>query len=70
MTCGNGAVSMQLYNNKYIFVGCYDGFIYVLDKISGKQIGRMAGSGKMILTLEIIEDKVNYYYFFFFFFFF
>lgn len=60
MTCGNGAVSMQIYNNKYIFVGCYDGYIYILDTKTSKQIGRLAGSGKMILTLEIIEDKVNF----------
>lgn len=56
---------MQMYNNKYIFVGCYDGFIYILDKTTGKQIGRLAGSGKMILTLEILEDKVNLIIFFF-----
>lgn len=60
MTCGNGAVSMQIYNNKYIFVGCYDGYIYILDTKTSKQIGRLAGSGKMILTLEIIEDKVSF----------
>ncbi|XP_055853517.1 uncharacterized protein LOC129917157 [Episyrphus balteatus] len=56
--CGNGAVSMKLYKDKYIFVGCYDGFVYVLDKTTGCQIGRFPGSGKMILALEIAGDKL------------
>ncbi|XP_055908300.1 PHD finger protein rhinoceros [Eupeodes corollae] len=56
--CGNGAVSMKLYKDRYIFVGCYDGFVYVLDKKTGCQIGRFPGSGKMILALEIAGDKL------------
>uniref|UniRef100_T1PDX9 YWTD domain protein n=1 Tax=Musca domestica TaxID=7370 RepID=T1PDX9_MUSDO len=58
ITCGNGAVSMLMFRNKYMFVGCYDGFIYVIDKETGRQITRLTGSGKMILTLEIVGDKV------------
>lgn len=65
MNCGNGAVSMKLYKNKYIFVGCYDGFVYVLDKETGCQIGRFPGSGKMVLALEIAGDKVGRFFEFF-----
>lgn len=59
ITCGNGAVSMLMFRNKYMFVGCYDGFIYIIDKVTGRQVTRLTGSGKMILTLEIVGDKVS-----------
>lgn len=62
ITCGNGAVSMLMFRNKYMFVGCYDGFIYIIDKVTGRQVTRLTGSGKMILTLEIVGDKVSMNY--------
>lgn len=57
--CGNGPVSIKIFRNKLLFIGCYDGFVYVLDKQSGQRVGRFPGSGKMILALEIVGDKVN-----------
>ncbi|CAD7092586.1 unnamed protein product [Hermetia illucens] len=56
--CGNGPVSIKIFRNKLLFIGCYDGFVYVLDKQSGQRVGRFPGSGKMILALEIVGDKV------------
>ncbi|KAH8280064.1 hypothetical protein KR018_002658, partial [Drosophila ironensis] len=56
--CGNGAVTMVSYKERYILVGCYDGYIYVLDKHTGAQVGRFKGAGRMILSLAIVDNKV------------
>ncbi|XP_030373773.1 histone-lysine N-methyltransferase, H3 lysine-79 specific [Scaptodrosophila lebanonensis] len=58
LNCGNGAVSMATYKDRYLLVGCYDGYIYVLDKIKNVQVGRFEGSGRLVLALAITGDKV------------
>lgn len=40
-------------------LGCYDGFIYVVDKENGDQIGRIPGAGKMVLGLAVAGNKVS-----------
>ncbi|KPU79566.1 uncharacterized protein Dana_GF17823, isoform B [Drosophila ananassae] len=56
--CGNGAVSMASYEDRYLLVGCYDGFIYVLDKIAGTRVGSFKGAGRLILALIVAGDKI------------
>ena len=59
MSCGNGAVSMKVFKSKRIFVGCYDGYVYVLDKDTGCRIGRFLGcGGSMITAIDVIGKKV------------
>ncbi|XP_023034114.2 uncharacterized protein LOC6647322 [Drosophila willistoni] len=58
VSCGNGAVSMVAYGERYLLVGCYDGYIYVLDKLGCNQMGRFEGAGRMVLALAIAGDKV------------
>ncbi|KAH8264409.1 hypothetical protein KR038_008305 [Drosophila bunnanda] len=57
--CGNGAVSIVSYKERYLLAGCYDGFIYVLDKATGKQVGRFEGAGRLVLALAVAGDKVS-----------
>ncbi|XP_033162146.1 uncharacterized protein LOC117142338 isoform X3 [Drosophila mauritiana] len=57
-SCGNGAVAVASYGDRYLLVGCYDGYIYVLNKITGKQVGRFAGAGRMVLALSVVGDKI------------
>jgi len=59
-SCGNGAVAVAAYGERYLLVGCYDGYIYVLNKITGTQTGRFAGAGRMVLALSVVGDKVSY----------
>ncbi|KAH8388235.1 hypothetical protein KR093_001552, partial [Drosophila rubida] len=56
--CGNGAVSMAAYGERFLLVGCYDGFIYVLDKETGERQGRFNGCGRLVLALAVAGDKV------------
>ncbi|XP_034117836.1 uncharacterized protein LOC117576852 isoform X2 [Drosophila albomicans] len=56
--CGNGAVSMAAYGERFLLVGCYDGFIYVLDKETGLRLGRFKGCGRLVLALAVAGDKV------------
>ncbi|XP_070137817.1 zinc finger protein 106 [Drosophila bipectinata] len=56
--CGNGAVSIASYEDRYLLVGCYDGFIYVLDKVAGKGVGSFKGAGRLILSLIVAGDKI------------
>ncbi|XP_017047096.1 zinc finger protein 106 isoform X2 [Drosophila ficusphila] len=58
LKCGNGAVSIVSYKERYLLVGCYDGFIYVLDKITGTQVGRFEGAGRLVLALAVAGDKI------------
>lgn len=58
-TCGNGAVTMALYKENYLLIGCYDGYIYVLNKETGLQLGRFPGPGRLVLALALAGDKVN-----------
>ncbi|EDV93786.1 GH18101, partial [Drosophila grimshawi] len=58
LSCGNGAVAMATYGEQYLLVGCYDGFIYVLNKETGRQLGRFSGPGRLVLALAIAGDKV------------
>ncbi|KAH8242585.1 hypothetical protein KR032_000277 [Drosophila birchii] len=58
MYCGNGAVSIVSYKERYLLAGCYDGFIYVLDKVTGKQVGRFEGAGRLVLALAVAGDKI------------
>ncbi|EDW44706.1 GM15255 [Drosophila sechellia] len=57
-SCGNGAVAVASYGDRYLLVGCYDGYIYVLNKITGTQVGRFAGAGRMVLALSVVGDKI------------
>ncbi|XP_011209275.2 serine-rich adhesin for platelets isoform X2 [Bactrocera dorsalis] len=56
--CGSGAVSMRLYQNKFLLVGSYDGFVYVIDKAKERHCGRYAGCSGNILTLVVISNKI------------
>ncbi|XP_039952223.1 FK506-binding protein 5 isoform X2 [Bactrocera tryoni] len=56
--CGSGAVSMRLYQNKFLLVGSYDGFVYVIDKAKERHCGRYAGCSGNILTLAVISNKI------------
>jgi len=47
------------YKERYLLVGCYDGFIYVLDKVAGKKVGRFEGAGRLVLALTVAGDKVS-----------
>ncbi|XP_064550461.1 uncharacterized protein LOC135436703 isoform X2 [Drosophila montana] len=58
LSCGNGAVAMAPYGERYLLIGCYDGFIYVLNKETGRQLGRFKGPGRLVLALAIAGDKV------------
>ncbi|KAH8340867.1 hypothetical protein KR059_008811, partial [Drosophila kikkawai] len=58
LSCGNGAVSIVSYKERYLLAGCYDGFIYVLDKVTGKQVGRFEGAGRLVLALAVAGDKI------------
>ncbi|XP_017968409.1 uncharacterized protein LOC108659811 [Drosophila navojoa] len=55
--CGNGAVTMALYKENYLLIGCYDGYVYVLNKETGLQLGRFAGPGRLVLALALAGDK-------------
>ncbi|XP_017010744.2 zinc finger protein 106 [Drosophila takahashii] len=58
LSCGNGAVSIVTYRERYLLVGCYDGFIYVLDKVAGTKLGRFEGAGRLVLALAVAGDKI------------
>ncbi|XP_041450904.1 uncharacterized protein LOC111069972 [Drosophila obscura] len=58
LSCGNGAVSMVSFRDRYLLIGCYDGFIYVLDKHKGTQVGRFEGAGRLVLALAIAGDSI------------
>lgn len=58
--CGNGISTIKLFKNKFLMLGCYDGFIYVVDKENGHQLGRIPGAGKMVLGLAVAGNKVSY----------
>ncbi|KAH8409794.1 hypothetical protein KR222_007601, partial [Zaprionus bogoriensis] len=58
LSCGNGAVAMATYRDRYLLIGCYDGFIYVLNREKGNQLGRFNGPGRLVLALAIAGDKV------------
>ncbi|XP_017119036.1 uncharacterized protein LOC108140629 isoform X2 [Drosophila elegans] len=58
LSCGNGAVSIVAYKKRYLLTGCYDGFIYVLDKVTGTQVGRFEGAGRLVLALAVAGDKI------------
>ncbi|XP_044314815.1 uncharacterized protein LOC108052429 isoform X2 [Drosophila rhopaloa] len=58
LSCGNGAVSIVTYKERYLLTGCYDGFIYVLDKVTGTQVGRFEGAGRLVLALAVAGDKI------------
>ncbi|KAH8291750.1 hypothetical protein KR054_000096 [Drosophila jambulina] len=58
LNCGNGAVSIVSYKDRYLLAGCYDGFIYVLDKVTCKQVGRFEGAGRLVLALAVAGDKI------------
>ncbi|KAH8369475.1 hypothetical protein KR009_012088 [Drosophila setifemur] len=58
LSCGNGAVSIVPYKERYMLVGCYDGFIYVLNKLAGTQVGRFKGAGRLVLALAVAGDKI------------
>lgn len=55
---GTGAICLKQQEN-LLFSGCYDGHIYVHDINSGLEIGKIQGPGKMLLCLEIVENKVS-----------
>ncbi|XP_043947947.1 uncharacterized protein LOC108031721 isoform X2 [Drosophila biarmipes] len=58
LSCGNGAVSIVSFKERYLLVGCYDGFIYVLDKVARKKVGRFEGAGRLVLALAVAGDKI------------
>ncbi|XP_041675409.1 uncharacterized protein LOC108111566 isoform X2 [Drosophila eugracilis] len=58
LSCGNGAVGIVSYKERYLLVGCYDGFIYVLDKVTGAKMGRFEGAGRLVLALTVAGDKI------------
>lgn len=64
LSCGNGAVAMVVYKDIYLLIGCYDGFIYVLNKETGMRMGRFKGPGRLVLALAIVGDKARITYHF------
>ncbi|SPP83911.1 uncharacterized protein LOC117586617 [Drosophila guanche] len=58
LSCGNCAVSMVSFRDRYLLIGCYDGFIYVLDKHKGTQVGRFEGAGRLVLALAIAGGSI------------
>lgn len=50
---------MASYRDRYLLIGCYDGFIYVLNKENGLRLGRFSGPGRLVLSLAIAGDKVS-----------
>lgn len=56
--CGSGAVSIQVWKC-FLFVGCYDGFIYVYNRKTFKLFDKIQGPGKTLLNIEIVGNKVS-----------
>lgn len=50
---------MATYRDRYLLIGCYDGFIYVLNKENGTRLGRFSGPSRLVLALAIVGDKVR-----------
>ncbi|KAK0087322.1 hypothetical protein PV325_001262 [Microctonus aethiopoides] len=56
-TAGVGIVCMRLYR-QLLFAGCYDGNIYVFDTKNAKLVCSIPGPGNMLLSMEIVDDKI------------
>ncbi|XP_076637992.1 uncharacterized protein LOC143350077 isoform X2 [Colletes latitarsis] len=54
---GVGIVCMQLYK-QLLFAGCYDGNIYVFDTKDHRLVCSIPGPGNMLLSMEIIDNKI------------
>lgn len=56
---GIGSICVRMFKRAVIICGCYDGFIYAYDKVTGADIHRMQGPGKMLLHFDIVNNKVR-----------
>ncbi|XP_017491545.1 PREDICTED: serine-rich adhesin for platelets-like [Rhagoletis zephyria] len=56
--CGTGAVSMRLYQNKFLLISSFDGFVYAIDKAKERPCGRFAGCSGSVLTLTVASNKI------------
>ncbi|KAG5333185.1 ZN106 protein, partial [Acromyrmex charruanus] len=54
---GVGIVCMRLYK-QLLFAGCYDGNIYVFDINNHKLIHSIRGPGNMLLSVEVVNNKI------------
>ncbi|XP_018351346.1 PREDICTED: uncharacterized protein LOC108753885 isoform X2 [Trachymyrmex septentrionalis] len=54
---GVGIVCMRLYR-QLLFAGCYDGNIYVFDINNHKLIHSIRGPGNMLLSIEVVNNKI------------
>ncbi|KAG7202572.1 hypothetical protein KM043_009768 [Ampulex compressa] len=54
---GVGIVCMRLFK-QLLFAGCYDGNIYVFDTKDHNLVCSMPGPGNMLLSMEVINDKI------------
>ncbi|XP_076235540.1 uncharacterized protein LOC143179958 [Calliopsis andreniformis] len=54
---GVGIVCMRLYK-QLLFAGCYDGNIYVFDTKDYRLVCSIAGPGNMLLSMEVIDNKI------------
>ncbi|KAM0728738.1 Zinc finger protein 106 [Formica fusca] len=54
---GVGIVCMRL-SGQLLFAGCYDGNIYVFDTRNHKLICSIPGPGNMLLSIEVVHNKI------------
>ncbi|XP_070160563.1 extracellular matrix-binding protein ebh isoform X2 [Polyergus mexicanus] len=54
---GVGIVCMRL-SGQLLFAGCYDGNIYVFDTRNHKLIRSIPGPGNMLLSIEVVHNKI------------
>ncbi|XP_076226164.1 uncharacterized protein LOC116427459 isoform X2 [Nomia melanderi] len=54
---GVGIVCMRLYK-QLLFAGCYDGNIYIFDTKDYRLVCSIPGPGNMLLSMEIIDNKI------------
>ncbi|KAF5292388.1 hypothetical protein FQA39_LY03422 [Lamprigera yunnana] len=56
-TKSKGVVCMQIVEN-LLFAGCYNGNIYIYDTKTNIHLGTMTGPGGLMLSMEIVKDKI------------
>ncbi|XP_020287021.1 uncharacterized protein LOC109856311 [Pseudomyrmex gracilis] len=54
---GVGIVCMRLHK-QLLFAGCYDGNIYIFDTRNHKLVCTIPGPGNMLLSIEVIDNKI------------
>ncbi|KAK4884305.1 hypothetical protein RN001_000576 [Aquatica leii] len=56
-TQSKGVVCMQIVGN-LLLAGCYNGNIYIYDTKNNVYLGTMNGPGGLMLSMEIVKDKI------------